>query len=225
LDDQFASIVSAIRLGRRIFDNLQKAMIYIIAIHIPIIGLTLLPAFFPKLPIILMPMHIVFLELIIDPICSIAFESQKEERNIMKRLPRNSSEPFFGWKNISKSVFIGFLILTSILSVYFISLKSGFTELETRTLTFAALILTNFVLILSTLSKSHSAFQVLAEKNKAFLFILLLGVCLLILINSIHYLEQVFSFSPIGLSYFFYILIAPISVLSILEIIKRMALK
>ncbi|MCX8486385.1 MAG: HAD-IC family P-type ATPase, partial [Crocinitomicaceae bacterium] len=155
LDDQFASIVSAIRLGRRIIDNLQKAMIYIIAIHIPIIGLTLLPAFFSKLPIILMPMHIVFLELIIAPICSIAFESQKEERNIMKRLPRNSSEPFFGWKNISKSVFIGFLILTSILSVYFVSLTSGFTDLETRTLTFTALVLTNFVLILSTLSKSH----------------------------------------------------------------------
>lgn len=225
LDDQFASIVSAIRLGRRIFDNLQKAMIYIIAIHIPIIGLTLLPAFFSKLPIILMPMHIVFLELIIDPICSIAFESQKEERNIMKRLPRNSSEPFFGWKNISKSVFIGFLILTSILSVYFVSLTSGFTDLETRTLTFTALVLTNFVLILSTLSKSHSAFHVLGEKNKAFLFILLLGIALLILINSNHHLEQVFSFSPIGLNYFLYILFAPIGVLGILEVIKKIGLK
>ena len=139
----------------------------------------------------------------------------------MKRLPRNSSEPFFGWKNISKSVFIGFLILTSILSVYFVSLTSGFTELETRTLTFAALVLTNFVLILSTLSKSHSALHVLGEKNKAFLFILLLGIALLILINSNHYLEQVFSFSPIGLNYFLYILFAPIGVLGILEVIKK----
>ena len=109
LDDQFTSIVSAIRLGRRIYDNVQKALIYIIAIHIPIIGLTLFPAFFRELPIILMPMHIVFLELIIDPICSIAFESQKEERNIMKRKPRNAKTPFFGWEKISTSIYIGLL--------------------------------------------------------------------------------------------------------------------
>lgn len=225
LDDQFASIVSAIRLGRRIYDNLQKAMIYIIAIHIPIIGLTMLPAFFPELPIILMPMHIVFLELIIDPICSIAFESQREERNIMKRLPRNSSLPFFGWKSISKSIFIGLFILVSILSIDFLSLTNGFTSDETRTLTFAALVLTNFVLILSTLSKSHSAFHVLREKNKAFLFILLLGIGLLIFINLNHFFAQVFSFSPIGLRYFMYMLIVPFGVLSSLEILKKIGLK
>lgn len=85
LDDNFASIVAAIRSGRRIYDNLQKAMSYIIAIHIPIVGLVLLPAFFPELPIILMPLHIVFMELIIDPVCSVAFESEQEEEGISKK--------------------------------------------------------------------------------------------------------------------------------------------
>ena len=84
LDDNFASIVAAIRSGRRIFDNLQKAMSYILAIHIPIIGLTLLPAFMSTLPLLLMPLHIVFMELIIDPVCSVAFESEQEEKGIMQ---------------------------------------------------------------------------------------------------------------------------------------------
>jgi Ca2+-transporting ATPase len=103
LDDNFASIVAAIRQGRKIYDNLQKAMSYIIAIHIPIIGLTLLPAFFSFLPLLLLPLHIVFMELIIDPVCSIAFESEQEEKNIMNREPRNPHEKFFGFDKISYS--------------------------------------------------------------------------------------------------------------------------
>lgn len=95
LDDNFASIISAIRLGRRIFDNLQKAMSYIMAIHVPIIGLTLLPAFFTSLPLLLMPLHIVFMELIIDPVCSVAFEWEREEKGIMDRPPRSPDKKFF----------------------------------------------------------------------------------------------------------------------------------
>jgi Ca2+-transporting ATPase len=95
LDDNFASIVSGVRLGRRIFDNLQKAMSYIMAIHMPIIGMALLPAIFPHLPILLLPFHIIFMELIIDPICSIEFESEQDEKNIMLRPPHPVNELFF----------------------------------------------------------------------------------------------------------------------------------
>src|SRR5204863_7054238 len=87
LDDDFSSIVAAVRLGRRIFDNLQKAMLYILAIHVPIAGMSLLPVLF-GLPLVLMPLHIVFLELIIDPACSVAFESEAEHPDIMIRPPR-----------------------------------------------------------------------------------------------------------------------------------------
>ena len=123
LDDNFASIVSAIRSGRKIYDNLQKAMSYILAIHVPIIGLTLLPAFFTSFPLLLMPLHIVFMELIIDPICSVAFESEQEEEGIMQRKPRNQNELFFGWKKITFSLIQGSMLLAMVLSVYFLSIN------------------------------------------------------------------------------------------------------
>ncbi|HAH24506.1 MAG TPA: ATPase, partial [Prolixibacteraceae bacterium] len=85
MDDNFASIVGAVKMGRRIFDNLQKALGYIFAIHVPIAGLSLIPVFFSNLPLLLWPVHIVFLELIIDPACSIIFEAEKEEKNVMSR--------------------------------------------------------------------------------------------------------------------------------------------
>ena len=88
MDDNFASIVGAVRMGRRIFDNLQKALGYIFAIHVPIAGLSLIPVFFADLPLILWPVHIVFLELIIDPACSMIFEAEKEEKNVMSQAPK-----------------------------------------------------------------------------------------------------------------------------------------
>jgi Ca2+-transporting ATPase len=100
IDDNFASIVGAVKMGRRIFDNLQKALGYIFAIHVPIAGLSLIPIFFADLPLMLWPIHIVFLELIIDPACSVIFEAEQEERNVMSRPPKKIDEPFFGAKKI-----------------------------------------------------------------------------------------------------------------------------
>jgi Ca2+-transporting ATPase len=90
-------------MGRKIFDNLKKAMIYIISVHIPIAGISILPILFGR-PIILYPVHIVFLELIIDPACSIIFEGEREEINIMSRSPRNTREPLFSKKNLLISI-------------------------------------------------------------------------------------------------------------------------
>ena len=94
LDDDFSSIVQAVRLGRRIFDNIKKAMAYIFAIHVPIAGMSLLPVLFDW-PLVLLPVHIVFLELIIDPACSIVFEAEPEEADVMQRPPRDPAEPLF----------------------------------------------------------------------------------------------------------------------------------
>ena len=97
LDDDFSSIVKANRLGRRIFDNLRKAMAYILAVHVPIVGLSLLPVLL-KWPLVLFPVHIVFLELIIDPACTLVFEAEREEADVMQRPPRNPGKGIFGKK-------------------------------------------------------------------------------------------------------------------------------
>jgi len=121
MDDNFESIVGAIKMGRRIFDNLQKAFGYIFAIHVPIAGLSLIPILLGNFPLILWPVHIVFLELIIDPACSIIFEAEKEEINVMNRPPKKINEPFFGAKKILFSCLQGAGILIITLTILPIS--------------------------------------------------------------------------------------------------------
>ncbi|NWJ49993.1 MAG: HAD-IC family P-type ATPase, partial [Bacteroidetes bacterium] len=132
MDDNFLSIVGAIKLGRRIFDNLQKAFGYTFAIHVPIAGLSLFPILLGDFPIILWPVHIVFLELIIDPACSIIFEAEKEEKNIMNRPPKRIDEPFFGVNKIMFSCLQGIGILAITLAIYFIGLHLGYVAKEVR---------------------------------------------------------------------------------------------
>ncbi len=202
LDDNFSSIVSAVRSGRRIFDNLQKAMSYITAIHIPIIGLTLLPAFFPELPILLMPLHIVFMELIIDPVCSLAFESEQEEDGVMERPPRDPKALFFGLRKFLQSILSGILLLALVMGVYLLSINEGHSEGEIRAIAFSSLIVGNVFLILTTLSRSRSAWAVLLEKNRALLVILLAAGGLLLTILAIPALRDLFAFEYPGASHF-----------------------
>jgi len=220
LNDDFGSIVSAIRLGRKIFDNLQKAMSYIIAIHIPIIGLTLLPAFFPQLPILLMPLHIVFLELIIDPVCSIAFESEQEELGIMKRPPRKPNERFFGFKRIFESSLTGFLLLGMVIVVYFLAINQNHKAGEIRAVTFASLIIGNIFLIISSLSNTRYFLAVLFEKNIALFIILIIAFGLLILLMLVPYLRTIFNFEYPGVNHFYASFVGAFLVLLILEFIK-----
>jgi Ca2+-transporting ATPase len=117
LDDDFSSIVSAVKQGRRIFDNIKKAMAYILAVHVPIAGLSLVPVLL-KWPLVLLPVHIVFLELIIDPVCSVVFEAEREEADIMDRPPRNPKEPLFGRKTILISLLQGLSVLAVTLGVF-----------------------------------------------------------------------------------------------------------
>lgn len=222
LDDNFASIVSAIRSGRRIFDNLQKAMSYILAIHVPIVGLTLLPAFFSAIPLLLMALHIVFMELLIDPACSIAFEYEQEEKNIMKRKPRDPEEKFFGGKKILASVLKGVLLLAMVLIVYFLSFREGHSEGEARAITFSALIIGNLALILTSLSKSRSFFAVFTERNYAVLIILAIAISVLVLVISVPGLQHIFAFEFPGYSHFITSFIGAAVMLLVLELIKLM---
>jgi Ca2+-transporting ATPase len=220
LDDNFASIVSAIHLGRRIFDNLQKAMSYIMAIHVPIIGLTLLPAFFSSLPILLLPLHIVFLELIVDPVCAIAFETEQDEKGIMKRKPRSPKDSFFGTKRIFSSVFAGSLLLVSVLIVYFLSLNEGHTEGEVRAIAFSSLILGNVFLTLTDLSKTRSFLSVFTERNWVAISILMASLTIMLLIISVPGLRLVFNFEFPGYEHFIPSLISALTILFVLESLK-----
>ena len=117
LDDDFASIVQSVRMGRRIFDHLQKAMTYIVAVHVPIAGMSLIPVMFGW-PLALLPVHILFLELVIDPACSIVFEAEPEEADVMRRPPRNSKESLFGRRLFGLGLLQGASVLLIVLAVY-----------------------------------------------------------------------------------------------------------
>jgi Ca2+-transporting ATPase len=198
MDDNFASIVGAVKMGRKIFDNLQKALGYIFAIHVPIAGLSLIPVLFADLPLILWPVHIVFLELIIDPACSMIFEAEKEEKNVMSRPPKEINEPFFGARKIIFSCMQGIGILFISLLVYFIGLKIGYSEKSVRTLTFVTLIVSNIAVILSNRSWSTNFFKILMTPNKAVKWIIGGAIIFLILILNIQFLLDLFQFEKIG---------------------------
>lgn len=220
LDDNFASIVSAIRMGRKIYDNLQKAMSYVLAIHIPIIGLTLLPAFFIGSPLILMPLHIVFMELIIDPISSVAFESEDEERGIMERPPRDPEKQFFGSQKILSSFLQGLLVLITVLVVFFITHQDGHSDNEVRAISFTTLLIGNLFLILSKLSTTRSFLSIVLSKNTAAKLIILMAAGILTLILIVPDMANLFSFEFPGFYHLFISLGAALVMLMILETIK-----
>lgn len=220
LDDNFASIVAAIRAGRRIFDNLQKAMSYILAIHIPIIALTLIPAFVGVLPVLLYPIHIVFMELIIDPVCSIAFESEQEESGIMQRPPRAANELFFGRKKILFALFKGLFLLACVLFVFALSIHEGHSEGEVRAIAFSTLIIGNIFLILTDLSRTRSFVSVFGERSKVTLVILGIAISLLLAALGVPALNFIFNFENPGVAHFLPAFAAAGCMLAVLETIK-----
>lgn len=171
LDDDFSSIVHAIRLGRRIYTNIKDAMAYIMAIHVPIAGLSLLPVLFGW-PLILLPVHIVFLELIIDPACSVVFEAEPEEPDTMQRPPRDPKEPLFTRRALGLSLLQGASVLFVVLAVYCIALYRGQGELDARALTYTTLVIANLALILTNLSWSRTIAKTLRTQNKALWWVL-----------------------------------------------------
>ena len=171
LDDNFLSIVKAVQMGRRIFDNLKKAIAYIFSVHIPIAGISLIPVIF-HWPIVLFPAHIAFLELIIDPACSVVYESEKAEKGIMNRPPRNLTESLFSKKTFFISLLQGVSILIVVLGVYGLALHWGFTEEKTRSITFATLVFGNLMLIITNLSQNNNFIQTLRNGNQALGYIL-----------------------------------------------------
>jgi Ca2+-transporting ATPase len=225
MDDNFASIVGAIKMGRRIFDNLQKAFGYIFAIHVPIAGLSLIPILLGNFPLILWPVHIVFLELIIDPACSIIFEAEKEEINVMNRSPKRIDEPFFGGKKILFSCLQGAGILIITLTIYLLGLHFGYEANEVRAMAFTTLIVSNIAVILTNRSWTDNIFKIIATPNKAVLWVTGGAVFFLALILNIPFFLDLFQFQKLTLINIIICIIAGLSTIVWFEIYKMVKLR
>jgi Ca2+-transporting ATPase len=160
------------------------------------------------------------MELIIDPICSIAFESENEEIGIMKKPPRNPKMTFFGQNQIFKSSLIGLILLAIVCMVYFFSLKEGHSEGEIRAIAFTSLILGNIFLILTSLSKTRNAIEVLFENNISLKVILFIASSMLLLFISVPFLRQLFHFENPGIQHFYPAIGAGFFMLFVLEMVK-----
>jgi len=198
LDDNFISIVSAVRMGRRIFDNLKKAIAYIFSIHVPIASMSLIPVLF-NLPLVLLPVHIVFLELIIDPACSIVFESEKEEAGVMKRPPRGRDEGLFTRRALVLSILQGAVVSAVVLLIYAVALARGFGEPETRTLAFTTIVIANLGLILTNRSWSETIISSLRSPNNALRWVFAGTLSCLVLVLFVPALMALFRFGPVPL--------------------------
>lgn len=196
LDDNFASIVQAVRMGRRIFDNLKKAMAFIFAVHIPIAGMSLLPVLL-KWPLAFLPVHILFLELIIDPACTIVFEMEADEKDVMNRPPRRLDEPLFGRATILNSLIQGLGLLAVVFGVYAFCLAQNLGEAEARMISFVCMVLGNLGLIFANRSWSHSILVMMRVPNKALMWISGFAVSLLALVLAVPLLRDLFQFAPL----------------------------
>jgi Ca2+-transporting ATPase len=199
LDDDFSSIVEAIKLGRRIYNNLKRAMTYIFAIHVPIAGISLMPVLF-RLPLVLMPLHIVFLELVIDPACSIAFESEPEHPQTMKQPPRIPTARMFDKPTMLSAVVQGFSLFVVTLGAFLISLYRGQGELDARAISFATLVMGNLALIWANRSRTRTIPEMLHERNYPVVAITAGTLSLLAAVLYIPSLRNVFEFSTLHLN-------------------------
>lgn len=156
LDDRFTSIVAGIRLGRRIYDNIKKAVSYIVSVHVPIAGVAFLPVVLHVSPM-LMPVHIAFLELIIDPACSLVFESQPADKGMMRRPPRSLRQSLFSGRMFVRSIVEGLGVLSAVVVVFLWGMRDGFDAAVIRGLTFIALVVGNVALIFVNVSARGTA--------------------------------------------------------------------
>jgi Ca2+-transporting ATPase len=196
LDDNFASIVQAVRTGRRIFDNLKKAMAFIFSVHLPIAGMSLIPVLL-NWPLALLPVHILFLELIIDPACTVVFEGEEDEPDIMQRPPRRLEEPLFGRAMILSGLIQGLGILAVVLTVYVMIMTCGYGEAEARMMAFVCMVIGNLGLIFANRSWKHSILKTIRIPNKALWWVTGGTAFFLVLVLNFPFLRDLFKFAPL----------------------------
>jgi Ca2+-transporting ATPase len=199
LDDNFASIVGAVRLGRRIFDNLRKSMSYILAVHVPIAGMALLPVLLGW-PTVLFPLHIAFLELVIDPACSMVFENEPAEPDAMQRPPRDVSTPLFGGLTLGMALLQGLGALALVLAATVWG-SGQLTEGAARAFAFATLVCTNLALIFSNRSRAGSLWASLWVPNRTLWLVVAAALGLMLLALYVPWLARLFVFEALPMAY------------------------
>lgn len=220
LDDDFGSIVKAVRLGRRIYDNLRKAMGFILAVHIPIAGLALLPLL-TGMPILLGPLHIAFLEMIIDPVCSLAFEAEREERDVMRRPPRGPDAPIVS-RNLAGWSFVqGLLVMAGTGGFTFWSWQQGHDAAELRAIAFVGLILGVFMLILVNRRFGSSLGSALGRRNTSLFLVAFVVAAVLALVQAVPAVARVFKLSALDSGHWLMLGLFAGATLIALEAMKR----
>ncbi len=197
LDDNFASIVGAVRLGRRIFDNLRKSMSYILAVHVPIAGAALLPVLLGW-PTLMFPLHIAFLELVIDPACSLVFENEPSERDVMQRPPRDPHAPLFAGTTLVLALLQGLGVLLVVMGAYGWA-SSWLTEAAARAFGFTTLVMGNLALIFSNRSGRVALWVSLRVPNRALWWVAGATTALLVLTLYQPWVSGLFLFAPLAL--------------------------
>ncbi|HUA77033.1 MAG TPA: cation-translocating P-type ATPase [Acetobacteraceae bacterium] len=220
LDDDFGAIVRTIRLGRRIYDNLRKAMAYIIAVHVPIAGLALMPLL-AGLPLIFGPVHIAFLEMVIDPVCSMVFEAEAAEKDIMRRPPRAATSTLFSPMLVAWGLVQGAVAFVPLAVLYLLALRSGMREGDARALTFVSLVLVDLGLVLVNRSFGTSLAAALGTVNRALWAVSGLTLSLLALVLAWPPARGLFDFGPLHADDLALVAGIAIAVVAALELIKR----
>ena len=215
MNDDLSKMVKAVAMGRKIYTNLKKAIQYIISIHIPIILTVFIPLALGWIyPNIFSPIHIIFLELIMGPTCSIIYENEPIEKNTMKLKPRPLSDTFFSWKELTTSIIQGLFITAGTLGTYQFALSQNLGENITRTMIFTTLVIANVVLTLVNRSFFFSIFTTLKYKNNLVLLIIGITISLTGIILFVPAISAFFQFQKLSLTQLgFSILIGSVSVL------------
>ncbi|MBU0942173.1 MAG: cation-translocating P-type ATPase [Bacteroidetes bacterium] len=192
VDDDLSKMIIAVAAGRRIYTNLKKAIQYIVSIHIPIILTVSLPLFFGWIyPDIFTPVHVIFLELVMGPMCSIVYENEPAEKNSMQQMPRQLGSTFLSFKEMAISIIQGLVITIAILVTYQLTVQSGGSEIETRTMVFSTLVFSNVLLSLVNRSFYYSVFTSLKNKNNMMIFV---NTVTLVMLGMIIYISPIASF-------------------------------
>ncbi len=219
LDDDFGSIVTTVRLGRRIYDNLRKAMSFILAVHVPIAGLALIPLAF-GMPLLFGPVHIAFLEMVIDPVCSLVFEAETEEDGVMERPPRPVAEPLFSIPTIIWSLVQGVLVLGVVTTILFLAPGYGFDTDQVRALTFHSLVLCVVALIFVDRSISSSIITAITRPNLTLACVLPIIAALLAVTVFWAPARELFRFGALEGQWLVVPMGAGVTVLVMLELLK-----
>jgi Ca2+-transporting ATPase len=219
LDDDIGHIVAGVRMGRRIFDNLRKVLIYIVAIHVPVAGLALLPILLGWPPLLL-PMHVVLIEMVVDPICALAFEGEPAEHDLMQRPPRPAGQPLLGVHQLLVGAGQGILLLAGVLLLHVVATRRGLGVDEARTVAFLALTAGNFALVRINGARGAALPRLFEAGHRAYWGVVALASLIVASCIGVPALAALFGFTPVSAGWVIAALAAGVASVAAFELAK-----